>query len=209
MTSNLKFHALNGLQLEAHDDGMSVGGMHIDQADRSNRTGSGVHELAGAVPRTAATMPATGQPTGAEADAATAEAGDTITAWTVEIVLAYLSNNGIDAAKLPRLIADLNGVLWEIAEKESAEKEVPPRTGLRPAVAVERSVTPDYIVCLEDGRRFKSMKRHLKAAHNLTPTEYRAKWGLPESYPMIAPRYAETCSDHAKARRLWERPSDD
>ena len=206
MTSNLKFHALNGLQLENQDEGLSFGGLHIDHAVHSGSAGGSIHALAGAMSQVSGARPAAlpaGQ-SASEAGAATAEAGDTMTAWTVEIVLAYLSNNAIDPAKLPKLIADLNGVLWEIAEKE-----VPAKPGIRPAVAVEKSVTPDYIVCLEDGRRFKSMKRHLKSAHDLTPAEYRAKWGLPESYPMIAPHYAEKCSDHAKERKLWQRSSED
>ena len=198
MTSNLKFHALNGLQLENQDEGLSFGGLHIGHAMHSGCAGGNAHALAGAMSQVSA-----GDAT-SESGAATADAGDTMTAWTVEIVLAYLSNNAIDPARLPKLIADLNGVLWEISEKE-----VPAKPGIRPAVAVEKSVTPDYIVCLEDGRRFKSMKRHLRSAHNLTPAEYRAKWGLPDSYPMIAPHYAETCSDHAKERKLWQRSSED
>ncbi|WP_343716364.1 MucR family transcriptional regulator [Inquilinus sp.] len=122
--------------------------------------------------------------------------------WTVDIVLAYLARNSVDSQALPKLIADLHSVLEQISTAER-----PPETGLRPAVPVGASVTPDYIVCLEDGRRFKSMKRYLKAAYNLTPEEYREKWGLPASYPMIAPGYAALCSARAKSQKLGRRSS--
>ncbi|OWJ59831.1 hypothetical protein BWR60_32120 [Inquilinus limosus] len=121
--------------------------------------------------------------------------------WTVDIVLAYLARNSVDSQALPKLIADLHGVLEQISTAER-----PPETGLRPAVPVGQSVTPDYIVCLEDGRRFRSMKRYLKAAYNLTPEAYREKWGLPASYPMIAPGYAALCSARAKSQKLGRRP---
>ncbi|KGM33204.1 hypothetical protein P409_17125 [Inquilinus limosus MP06] len=121
--------------------------------------------------------------------------------WTVDIVLAYLARNSVDSQALPKLIADLHGVLEQISTAER-----PPESGQRPAVPVSQSVTPDYIVCLEDGRRFKSMKRYLKAAYNLTPEEYREKWGLPANYPMIAPGYAALCSARAKSQKLGRRP---
>lgn len=120
--------------------------------------------------------------------------------WTVDIILAYLARNAVDSQALPKLIADLHGVLEQISTSER-----PPETGPRPAVPVGLSVTPDYIVCLEDGRRFKSMKRYLKSAYSLTPEEYREKWGLPASYPMIAPGYAALCSARAKSQKLGRR----
>lgn len=121
--------------------------------------------------------------------------------WTVDIILAYLARNAVDSQALPKLIADLHGVLEQISTPEQRA----PETGPRPAVPVGLSVTPDYIVCLEDGRRFKSMKRYLKSAYSLTPEEYREKWGLPASYPMIAPGYAALCSARAKSQKLGRR----
>ncbi|WP_395678555.1 MucR family transcriptional regulator [Inquilinus sp.] len=123
--------------------------------------------------------------------------------WTVDIILAYLARNSVDSQALPKLIADLHGVLEQISTPEQRA----PETGPRPAVPVGLSVTPDYIVCLEDGRRFKSMKRYLKSAYSLTPEEYREKWGLPASYPMIAPGYAALCSARAKSQKLGRRPA--
>lgn len=126
--------------------------------------------------------------------------------WTVDIVLAYLARNSVDSQALPKLIADLHDVLEQISTSDRGA-ERPPETGRRPAVPVGLSVTPDYIICLEDGRRFRSMKRYIKAAYNLTPDEYRDRWGLPASYPMTAPRYTEICSARAKARKLGRRPA--
>jgi predicted transcriptional regulator len=126
--------------------------------------------------------------------------------WTVDIVLAYLARNSVDSQALPKLIADLHDVLEQISTSDKAP-ERPPETGRRPAVPIGLSVTPDYIICLEDGRRFRSMKRYIKAAYNLTPDEYRDRWGLPASYPMTAPGYTEMCSARAKARKLGRRPA--
>ncbi|MGO1081012.1 MucR family transcriptional regulator [Inquilinus sp. CA228] len=126
--------------------------------------------------------------------------------WTVDIVLAYLARNSVDSQALPKLIADLHGVLEQISTSDRGP-ERPPETGRRPAVPVGLSVMPDYIICLEDGRRFRSMKRYIKAAYNLTPDEYRDRWGLPASYPMTAPGYTEMCSARAKARKLGRRPA--
>ncbi|HEY9345876.1 MAG TPA: MucR family transcriptional regulator [Inquilinus sp.] len=125
--------------------------------------------------------------------------------WTVDIVLAYLARNSVDSRALPKLIADLHGVLEQISTTDR-EPERRPEAGRRPAVPIDLSVTPDYIICLEDGRRFRSMKRYLKTAYHLTPDEYRDRWGLPASYPMTAPGYTEMCSARAKARKLGRRP---
>ena len=138
---------------------------------------------------------------------AAAERGEgNAVSWTVDIVLAYLARNSVDSQALPKLIADLHDVLEQISTSDKGP-ERPPETGRRPAVPVDLSVTPDYIICLEDGRRFRSMKRYLKAAYNLTPDEYRDRWGLPASYPMTAPGYTEMCSARAKARKLGRRPA--
>ena len=141
------------------------------------------------------------------ADARAAERGEgNAVSWTVDIVLAYLARNSVDSQALPKLIADLHDVLEQISTSDKAP-ERPPETGRRPAVPIGLSVTPDYIICLEDGRRFRSMKRYIKAAYNLTPDEYRDRWGLPASYPMTAPGYTEMCSARAKARKLGRRPA--
>ncbi|GAB1584276.1 MucR family transcriptional regulator [Phyllobacterium phragmitis] len=119
---------------------------------------------------------------------------------TAEIITAYVSNNSVPAGKLPRLIseirASLSGLLPESAS-EAAPADKP-----TPAIPVRKSITPDYIVCLEDGKEFKSLKRHLMAQYGLTPEEYRAKWDLPADYPMVAPNYAAARSALAKEMGL-------
>jgi len=113
---------------------------------------------------------------------------------TTDVVAAYLSNNTVSAAELPGLIQSVHQALSRIASGASAENA----PALEPAVPVKRSVTPDHIVCLEDGRKFKSLKRHLHSKYGLTPDDYRAKWGLPKDYPMVAPSYAATRSELAR-----------
>jgi predicted transcriptional regulator len=142
----------------------------------------------------------------ADARAAAERGEGNALSWTVDIVLAYLARNSVDSQELPKLIAELHGVLEQISTSDKAPEQ-PPETGRRPAVPVNLSVTPDYIICLEDGRRFRSMKRYIKTAYNLTPDEYRDRWGLPASYPMTAPGYTEMCSARAKARKLGRRRS--
>jgi predicted transcriptional regulator len=113
---------------------------------------------------------------------------------TADIVSAYVSNNAIVSADLPDLIDQTFDAL-----KESAAKEFQPlKEELNPAVPIKKSVTPDYIICLEDGKQFKSLKRHIRTSYNLTPEEYREKWGLPYDYPMVAPNYAARRSAMAK-----------
>ena len=113
---------------------------------------------------------------------------------TVEIVSAYVSNNSVVSADLPDLIDQTFGAL-----RQAAEKEVQPAKGdLTPSVPIKKSVTPDYIICLDDGMKFKALKRHLRTSYNLTPEEYREKWGLPYDYPMVAPNYAAARSALAK-----------
>ncbi len=117
---------------------------------------------------------------------------------STEIVCAYVSHNAISTADLPRVIADVHMALKGLRSTEApllAEE-------LRPAVPVRKSVAPDYIICLEDGKKFKSLKRHLRTHYSLTPEEYREKWGLPADYPMVAPSYSETRSRLAKDNGL-------
>jgi predicted transcriptional regulator len=112
---------------------------------------------------------------------------------TADIVAAYASSHRLSANQLPGLIATVHGALTALGSAEIAVAGP-----LEPAVPVKKSVTPDYIVCLEDGRKFKSLKRHLRARYGLTPEAYRAKWSLPFDYPMVAPNYAKARSDLAR-----------
>ena len=111
-----------------------------------------------------------------------------------EIVSAYVSNHNVPTGNLADLIRDVHTALQQSASGPS-EPEPEPR---EPAVSVKKSVQPDYLVCLEDGKKFKSLKRHLRTDHNVTPEEYRARWGLPRDYPMVAPNYAASRSELAK-----------
>lgn len=119
-----------------------------------------------------------------------------------EIVSAFVSNNALSIADLPKLIADTHKALQSL----SAAEIQPAVEELRPAVPVKRSVTPDFIICLDDGKKFKSMKRHL-AGLGMTPDQYRVKWGLPADYPMVAPNYAATRSALAKSAGLGRKPA--
>ena len=105
-----------------------------------------------------------------------------------DIVSAYVSNNTVSSGDLPALIADVYAALQRTSSGVAPEPQPEP---LKPAVPVKKSVTPDYIVCLEDGKKFKSLKRHLRTQYNMTPEEYREKWNLPADYPMVAPNYAQ------------------
>jgi len=119
---------------------------------------------------------------------------------TADIVSAYVGNNSVSAADLPSLIQSvhraLSGVNGAAEPVEAAPKE--------PAVPVKRSIQQDFLICLEDGRKFKSLKRHLRTKYNLSPEEYRAKWNLPKDYPMVAPNYAKARSDLAKQMGLGQ-----
>jgi len=112
----------------------------------------------------------------------------------VEIVSAYVSNNSVAAAQVPEVINTVYGSLSTLNGQTGTES----MEALKPAVSVRRSVNPDYIVCLEDGKKLKMLKRHLRAAYGMTPDEYRAKWSLPADYPMVAPNYAAQRSTFAK-----------
>ncbi|TIX29991.1 MAG: transcriptional regulator [Mesorhizobium sp.] len=120
---------------------------------------------------------------------------------TADIVSAYVSNNPVPVASLPDLIASVNSSLAKVGQP--AEPEKPAQ---EPAVNPKRSVFPDYIICLEDGKKFKSLRRHLMTHHNLTPDEYREKWGLARDYPMVAPNYAAQRSALAKSSGLGRKP---
>lgn len=120
---------------------------------------------------------------------------------TADIVSAYVSNNTVVASDLPALIGEIHDALGRasaLGPGGSGEE-------LKPAIAVKKSVTADYIVCLEDGKKFKSLKRHLRTHYNLSPEEYREKWGLPHDYPMVAPNYAAARSALAKKMGLGQR----
>ena len=111
-----------------------------------------------------------------------------------DLVSAYVSNNSIRAADLPEFIASVHASIRSLADGHN-EPAPPP---LVPAVPVKKSVSQDHIICLEDGKKFRSLKRHLGTVYNMTPDEYRTKWGLPKDYPMVAPGYSEIRSKLAK-----------
>lgn len=119
---------------------------------------------------------------------------------TTDIVSAFVSNNSINAAELPGLIQNVHRALAQVTTGEDTTPPAPQE----PAVSVRKSITPDYLICLEDGRKFKSLKRHLRTKYNMSPEEYRAKWGLPKDYPMVAPNYAKARSDLAKQMGLGQ-----
>jgi predicted transcriptional regulator len=120
---------------------------------------------------------------------------------TAEIVSAFVSNNTVSSADITALISDVHSALARTATG-APEPEPEP---LKPAVPIRKSITPDYIICLEDGKRFKSLKRHLRTHYDLTPEEYREKWGLPSDYPMVAPNYAKARSSLAKQMGLGQK----
>ena len=120
---------------------------------------------------------------------------------TAEIVAAYVSSHTIESSDIPALIKEVHLALHRTATGAVEPEQEP----LKPAVAVRKSVTPDYIVCLEDGKHFKSLKRHLRTHYDLTPGEYREKWGLPADYPMVAPNYAKARSALAKEMGLGQK----
>lgn len=120
---------------------------------------------------------------------------------TARIVSAYVSNNTVVAADLPQLIQDTHSAL----SRASGQAVLPEREEIKPKVPIKRSVMADYIICLEDGKKFKSLKRHLRTHYDLSPEEYRDKWSLPHDYPMVAPNYAQARSAMAKQMGLGTR----
>ena len=117
---------------------------------------------------------------------------ENLIAWTAQIVASHLRNNAVPLSDLPDAIKNVYRSLESLAGGGPTEPDS------QPAVTIRRSVTPDYIVCLEDGKKLKMLKRHLRTAYNMTPEEYRQKWGLPADYPMVAPNYARQRSSLAK-----------
>ncbi|MGB3539646.1 MAG: MucR family transcriptional regulator [Mesorhizobium sp.] len=123
---------------------------------------------------------------------------DMLIELTADVVAAYVSNNPVPVGELPSLIADVHAALGRVG----STSEQPPVDKQKPAVNPKRSVHDDYIVCLEDGKKFKSLKRHLMTHYGLTPDQYREKWGLEATYPMVAPNYASARSALAKKMGL-------
>lgn len=121
------------------------------------------------------------------------------------IVSAYVSKNAIAPADLPKLIQDVHDCLQRLANPPAAPAAAPPR----PAAPPRKSVFDDHIICLEDGKKFKSLKRHLRTHYNLTPAQYREKWGLPADYPMVAPNYARARSRLARQMGLGQQRGKD
>jgi predicted transcriptional regulator len=119
-----------------------------------------------------------------------------------DIVSAFVSNNSVPVTELPALIGSVHAALNQVASGSAQQLAEEAKA---PAVPIKKSVQPDYIVCLDDGKRFKSLKRHLRTTYNLTPDQYRAKWGLAHDYPMVAPNYAAARSELAKQMGLGAR----
>ncbi|MFN3837993.1 MAG: MucR family transcriptional regulator [Brevundimonas sp.] len=119
---------------------------------------------------------------------------------TADIVSAYVGNNTVAAETLPSLIANIHAALSGVSNGP-VEVEPEPK---EPAVPIRKSIAPDFLICLEDGRKFKSLKRHLRTKYDMSPEEYRTKWGLPKDYPMVAPNYAKARSELAKSMGLGQ-----
>ncbi len=120
------------------------------------------------------------------------------TTMTSELIAAYVAHNSVPVAELPKLIRSVHQSLSGLGSAPVIEESV----GLKPAVSIKKSITEDYLISLEDGRKFKSLKRHLATEYGMTPADYRAKWGLPKDYPMVAPGYAKARSELAKGMGL-------
>jgi predicted transcriptional regulator len=127
---------------------------------------------------------------------------ETLITLTSDIVAAHVSNNNVPLDDLPSLITNVYGALAGLGGVEPVKEEKP-----EPAVSVRASIKPDYIVCLEDGKKLKMLKRHLMTHYNMTPDEYRARWNLPADYPMVAPNYAEKRRELAKKIGLGRKPN--
>ena len=127
--------------------------------------------------------------------------GETLITLTADIVSAHVSNNSVAVSDLPLLISNVHGALSGLGDQPEAPAPRP-----EPAVSVRSSIKPDYVVCLEDGKKLKMLKRHLRSAYNMTPEQYRERWGLSPDYPMVAPDYADHRSRLAKQIGLGTRP---
>ena len=130
------------------------------------------------------------------------EVGELLT-LTADIVASHVSNNGVPVSELPQLIQQVYATLAALGKETAPAPERP-----EPAVAIRKSVTPDFIICLEDGKKLKMLKRHLRTNYSMTPEEYRAKWGLNSDYPMVAPNYSAQRSSFAKRIGLGRGRSD-
>ncbi|MFM2099616.1 MAG: hypothetical protein RLZZ366_1155 [Pseudomonadota bacterium] len=131
----------------------------------------------------------------------TSEMQETFITLTADIVAAHVSNNSVAVSDLPTLIANVHGALAALGGGAAA-----PAVRQEPAVSIRASIKPDYIICLDDGKKLKMLKRHLMTHYGMTPDDYRAKWGLPADYPMVAPNYAETRRMLAKKIGLGRKP---
>jgi predicted transcriptional regulator len=118
-----------------------------------------------------------------------------------DIVSAYVANNSVPAGELPQLINEVYTALTKVGTGVVIEAKAEPQ---KPAVSVRKSIADDFLICLEDGKKFKSLKRHLRSQYNLSPEQYREKWGLPTDYPMVAPNYAKARSQLAKKMGLGQ-----
>lgn len=130
----------------------------------------------------------------------TETAGSSVIDLTASIVAAYVGNNPTPAAEVPALIGQIHAALLRISGGKVEVAAEPSK----PAVSVKKSMTADFLICLEDGKRFKSLKRHLRTQYSMTPEQYREKWGLPPDYPMVAPNYAVARSQLAKKMGLGQ-----
>jgi len=128
---------------------------------------------------------------------------ETLITLTSDIVAAHVSNNDVAVTDVPALITNVYTALANLGETPVVEEAKP-----QPAVSVRNSVKPEYIVCLEDGKKLKMLKRYLRTNYNMSPEEYRARWGLPADYPMVAPNYAEKRRDLAKKIGLGRKPGE-
>jgi predicted transcriptional regulator len=126
---------------------------------------------------------------------------ETLITLTSDIVAAHVSNNNVSGEELPTLITSVYGALASLGEAPAPVESRP-----EPAVSIRASIKPDYIVCLEDGKKLKMLKRHLMTHYNLTPEQYRQRWNLPADYPMVAPNYAEKRRELAKSIGLGRKP---
>ena len=124
-----------------------------------------------------------------------------LTSLTADIVSAYVANNALSGDKIPDLISSIYSALSRASQNEVEA----PKVETKPAVSIKKSLTPEYLICLEDGKKFKSLKRHLRTHYDISPEEYREKWGLPHDYPMVAPAYAAARSNLAKNMGLGRR----
>tara|TARA_B100000686_G_scaffold190348_1_gene197028 strand:- start:749 stop:1183 length:435 start_codon:yes stop_codon:yes gene_type:complete len=127
---------------------------------------------------------------------------DELLRLTANIVASYVSNNKLSTEQVPEVVRTVNATLRKIEQSEiGAENKT-----AKPAVPISQSITPDYIICLEDGRKLKMLKRHLRTTYGMTPSEYRVRWDLPADYPMVAPNYAKRRSEFAKKIGLGKKP---